>query len=704
MPSDNAWLNDLTVVEIGSRVAVGGCGNLLTQAGATVIFVEPPDQRDNNKWRHRALFAAGKRSLCIDPANGDDPEILIDLIKSCDVVLISSDVDPSYAARLEDAWAADTIVCDITAFGHTGPMAGKAYSEAMLEAITGAAHTTGPADGPPVIAGVPVIEYAAAVYGAAATVAAIKSRSDSGKSQHIDLALFDCAVNCLGTFLPSHFGGGSPARVGNQHTMCAPWNAYRATDSWILICSASQSSWHSICKVMEIEYLKTDPMFETLAARVDHRDEIDAIIQEWVGQRDLAACMEILLEAGVACGPILKLDVNGEDVNLAHRAMVSEVRDPISEQTVRIPGAVIKPTPIAAEAMAHIPEPDADRAYVRSLANTGSGSSEHNTPGQPLAGIRVLEIGQYTTAPLACRHLATLGAEVLKIEPPEGDAARHWQPSNEGHSYFFVMTNSDKQSYALDLNDPTEAEDFTKLVASADILIENLKPGSLARRGFSRENLNQINPRLIYCAISGFGTDSAYGQRPAFDTVVQAMSGFMDANIHDGMPMKAGISVGDLMGGEVGLFAVLAALHGRRQSGLGAYVDLSMQDVAAWVTAPAWNNDIEDASTMVACADGYVLVDQADDLDRSDLSRTELVDKYTGEGIPAAPVLDIAEVAGHPQATARELIAWRKSETGTDWPLLGSPLGLSGTPPVVSKPIGQARRMSASEKLALGLD
>jgi crotonobetainyl-CoA:carnitine CoA-transferase CaiB-like acyl-CoA transferase len=714
MPSDKdtGWLCGITVVEIGGRIAAGACGSLLAQTGATVIFVEPPDPaRDNTgKWPQRALYAAGKKSLCIDPANTDDTETLVRLIGKSDVVLLSSDLDGPYAPEAIDAWTGKTIVVDFTAFGQTGPLAGEAYSEAMVQAVSGAAHTTGLADGPPVIMKVPAIENATAMYGAAACAAALISRDQCGAVQHVDMALYDCAINCLATFLPAYFGGGNPGRLGNRHSMCSPWNAYAARDGWILICSASDHSWRLICNAMDFPELIADRRFVTLADRLENRDDIDAAIQAWVSQYSLTDCIEKLLAAGVACGPIVRVDTNETDINLAHRAMIRHLHDPVSGHSIRVPGSIFRSDTAPGIAAAHIPAPDADRAFVQALPQPTSpqANSTHSKlpPEPPLAGIRVLEIGQYTTAPLSSRHLATLGAEVLKIEPPDGDAARQWQPSNDGQSYFFVMSNSDKESFAVDLDDPEDAATFTNLVASADILVENLKPGSLARRGFGRAELAEINPGLVYCAISGFGTDSAYGERPAFDTVIQAMSGVMDANALDGMPLKAGISVGDVMGGKAGLFALLAALRRRGRSGKGEFIDLSMQDVAAWTTAPLWNAPAVDGiaqTSMIRCKDGYVLVSGKAQISTTELTRAEMSAELKAQGAPCTPVLSIAETAEFPQTKARELIVWRRSETGVDWPLLGSPLRLSRTPPLIAKPIGPARRIDTQTKAALGL-
>jgi crotonobetainyl-CoA:carnitine CoA-transferase CaiB-like acyl-CoA transferase len=263
----------------------------------------------------------------------------------------------------------------------------------------------------------------------------------------------------------------------------------------------------------------------------------------------------------------------------------------------------------------------------------------------------VLEIGQFTTAPLAARHLASFGADVIKIEPAEGDSARAWAPHRRGTSHFFVMSNGEKRSLALDLRSDDGRATFAGLVAGADVLVENMKPGSLQRLGFGHERLRTLNPRLVYCGISGFGLNSAYAGRPAFDTVVQAMCGIMDATRADGVPMKSGISAADIGGGQVGLLAIVAALERREHTGRGAMIDIAMQDVGAWLTQTRWNGG-------------------------------------TPAGGHTAGVATVAEASAHPQTLARELIVTRRDAAGTEWEMLASPLRLARTPPQVGTPIG----------------
>ena len=350
-----------------------------------------------------------------------------------------------------------------------------------------------------------------------------------------------------------------------------------------------------------------------------------------------------------------------------------------------------------------IPDRDEDREEVVALAQAVpiSVSSNSNAPRSealPLEGLRVLEIGHYTTAPLGARHLANLGANVIKIEPPEGEAVRGWPPAKDGTGYFFAFTNADKRTLVLDLETAEGARILTELITRSDILIENLKPGALAKRGFSTEEIARINPRLIYCAVSGFGTDTIYSGRPAYDTVIQAMSGFMDLTRAGDVPVKSGISSADLLGAEMALVAILAALEARDQIGLGQAIDLSMQDVASWLTMPLWNgDDTAPRPTVLLASDGFVMVEDDGQVGSqsaitperaSVMTREELTAVLCGAGRRAAPVLSAAEMLASEQTRSRGLVFHAKDAGGEEWPLLSSPLRLKGTPPVVRRPMG----------------
>lgn len=288
-----------------------------------------------------------------------------------------------------------------------------------------------------------------------------------------------------------------------------------------------------------------------------------------------------------------------------------------------------------------------------------------------------------TVAPLACRQLGALGADVIKVEPPTGDSNRINAPLREdGEAYVFALSNTDKRGIVLNLREESDKQILFRLLASADMVIENLKPGSLDKLGVGAKDVLRRFPSLIYCSVNGFGHDSVYPGRPALDTVIQGMSGVMSASPVNGVPTKAGISVSDQLGGQLGMLAMLAALDRKERTGLGAHFDIAMQDCSAWSTQYLWNDPQRSLSaSIIAAVDGYVAVEG--DVSRfplRTLTREAAVNLLTESGIAAAPVLSVGEVLEHSQVKARGLFVERPTADGSRWMVLGSPMRLKSTP------------------------
>lgn len=689
-------LDGLIVTELGQREAVGLCGSLLSQLGASVVTVEPAEGRTP----FRAQLLAGKLSFSPQIDSKADAELLHKLLDRSDCILTSSDVDAPISLP-NCARSGGPVICDITAFGRTGTMAGKPWSEMQIQALSGLADTTGMADGPPLLVGFPLTGFLTGTYAAGAVIAALRTRRLSGIGQPIDMAMFDCAFASTTMFLTGLFAGqgATKSRMGNRHPTVAPWNLFRTSDGWIMICVGGQEQWKRLCELIERPDLVT-PYIKQVD-RVTHSADIERAIEAWTSRHSIEVCSEKLVEFSIAGGPIAPIHGYPSEANLDYRKMIEKVFDPIRNREVFLPNSPLRMSLTQGRKSDRIPAVNADRRSVEQLAlSSGPVLGESSEIRSALQGIRVIEIGQYTTAPLSARQLAHLGAEVIKVEQPQGDEARTWMPQVKGRSISFRLNNSDKRSIALDLRNASGTEVLSRLIETADVLVENLKPGALAKLGFSSERIAQINPRLVHCGISGFGADSLYAGRPAFDTVVQAMSGFMTA-ISSSTPLKSGISSADTMGAEMAIVAILAALEHRDKTGRGQFIDLSMQDIAAWMTQTKWNSDTE-ASTplpvMLKCHDGYVLAEASqnaiqdalasrsialptDGLDT--LDRAALAEALSRCEISSAPVLTVNEAATLEHTKGRQLLA-SVQENGDAWPILPSPLRLLGTPPKFS--------------------
>ncbi len=201
----------------------------------------------------------------------------------------------------------------------------------------------------------------------------------------------------------------------------------------------------------------------------------------------------------------------------------------------------------------------------------------------PLAGLKVLEFGQIAAGPFAGSLLADLGADVVKVERPDGgDDMRRWPPivrgaSGEGYSENFASVNRNKRSIAVDLKDSAQLARLKQLCRQVDVVVENFRAGVLERLGLGHRELAQSNPRLVYCSINGYGQSGPYAGKGAFDATVQAISGIMSVTGEtEGPPAKCGVPVGDFGAGLYGAFCILAAVLRARETGRGAFIDCSM--------------------------------------------------------------------------------------------------------------------------------
>ncbi len=376
----------------------------------------------------------------------------------------------------------------------------------------------------------------------------------------------------------------------------------------------------------------------------------------------------------------------------------------------------------------------------------------------PLQGIRVIDLTRVLAGPFATQSLGDLGAEILKIEPPgNGDETRHFPPFLEGESHYFLGINRNKKSLVVDLQQEAGKEILRRLAKESDILVENYRPGVMDRLGLGYAALAEISPRLIYCAISGFGLSGPMRDKPSFDIVTQALSGALSINGERGnMPVKLGIPLGDMVGGVFGPMAILAALHERHRTGKGRLIDISLYDgligmlgyfaQLAFITGedpppmgsshpnivPYGSFPASDGSIIIAVlsesfwgklcealdrpelatdprfATPTLRRDRRDEVDGiiGDITRTRTVAEWqqrlTAADVPHAPVLGVNAALAHPQAIAREMVVTAEHETIGPMKIIGRPVKFPGSPqppPTAPPTIGQHTEAVLRERL-----
>ena len=330
----------------------------------------------------------------------------------------------------------------------------------------------------------------------------------------------------------------------------------------------------------------------------------------------------------------------------------------------------------------------------------------------PLAGVRVVDLTRVLAGPFATQILGDLGADVVKVEPPDrGDETRHFPPHRNGESHYFVSINRSKRSLVIDLQTEAGRGVLHRLVSTADVLVENFRPGVMDRLGLGYEALAAINPRLVYCAISGYGQTGPLRDKPSFDVITQAMTGLMSVNGERGRPgVKLGLPIGDMVGGVFGPVAILSALLERQLTGRGRFIDVSLFDGALGMLGylaqlsllagqepepvgsghpqivPYGSFPTSDGAIMIACLTPRFWINLCGAIGREDLpddsrfrtmplrrdNRAELDDiigavtvtRSTGEwelifsaaDVPCGAVLTVSQALRHPHAAARDML------------------------------------------------
>jgi crotonobetainyl-CoA:carnitine CoA-transferase CaiB-like acyl-CoA transferase len=269
----------------------------------------------------------------------------------------------------------------------------------------------------------------------------------------------------------------------------------------------------------------------------------------------------------------------------------------------------------------------------------------------PLAGIRVVEQGTFITGPCAGMMLADLGADVIKIESPEGDPYRSYHGSQ--YSPHFQAYNRNKRSLALDMKHGDDCKLFEKLVREADVYIQNFRPGTAERLGAGVEPMRKLNPRLVYCSISGFGASGPYASRPSYDSVAQALSGFLSVVVDYRRPQFLGPALADAITGLYASQGILAALVQRGRSGRGCHVEVSMLEAMAHFAIEPFAaffalGQTPNSSDRPRLAQAYILHTADDRLIAIHLSSLE---KFW-RGLVAA--LEAPELASDPRFNPRE--------------------------------------------------
>ncbi|MGO4445174.1 CoA transferase [Mycobacterium sp. 2YAF39] len=731
------------VLDLGGASS-DGVGRLFADLGADVLKIEPPGGSDSRHARPGvggasisfAVQNANKRSAVLDPGNAADRRRLIELAGAADIVVDSG--DPGAAAAFGTSCAdlaaqfGHLVALSVTDFGATGPHRGWQATDAVLYAMSTALSRTGPTTGRPVLPPDGVASGTAAAQAAWAALAAFYRRLRDGRGDYIDFSRFEAVLQSL----DPPFGSEGQAAVGlksaGQLWRGRPRNQqiypiFGCKDGHVRICLLSPRQWRGMWGWLGEPEQFADPKFDTIAARYAASRELNAAIAEFFASQT----MDTLAAGGQARGvPVAAVHTAAETLVSDHFRAVGALTDVTiaDDVTVTVPVGPVIVNGRHAGLVHPAPEAGADDAlWAAGPLRVETGDA---TVRRPFDGLRILDLGVIVAGGELGRLFADLGAEVIKVESAAyPDGLRQTAPGMT-MSRSWALTHRNEISLGLDLRHPDGAALFCRLVAEADAVFANFKPGTLDSLGFSYERLRQLNRRIVLAESSAYGPTGPWSDRMGYGPLVRAATGvtslWTSADAEPGSFFDATTVFPDHVAARLTAVAALAAMIRREDTGTGAHVHIPQAEAAvnqlttAYVAEAARTAglpivDDEAIHGVYPCAgdDEWCVISVRSATDRTALSavmggddlpsartafiaavsewtsrkdKADITEILQRAGVPAAPMNRAVEVPADPQVVSRTLYAEMTH------PLFDAPmLSETGPAPYTHIPVAELR-------------
>jgi crotonobetainyl-CoA:carnitine CoA-transferase CaiB-like acyl-CoA transferase len=597
-----AWpLAGWRVIDLSSEIAGPYCAKMLADAGADVIKVENPDGGDPLRgWtasgtplagdQDGALFQflnASKRSIALDPRVDADRATLRALATKADL-LIESFGPGGLAARglaVEDLQRENPrlSVVSISPWGLEGPDANRPATEFTLQAATGSIDYRGLPGRKPVAAGGRIGEWAAGSFAAPAAISAALSARKTGRGHHVDLSIFESMLICMTVYhdLNSQwFEGPLPRSI--EIPSIEP-----AKDGFVGYCVITGQQWTDFCAMLGRQDIAEDPLYLDGRARMQHIDRMQTMIQGWTRERSIEELIEL---AGLLRIPVAEIG-NGETLPGMAQMKARGVFQPG-------PGGFIQPrspyqlsrTPLRPATRAPRLNEQADAIVAEwTAAPESSAASDPQADPLPLEGLRVVDLTAFWAGPVAAAYLADMGADVVKVESiqrPDGMRFAGAVPNDEiwEWSPVFHGANPGKRGITLKLDSDEGLALLRRMIAEADVLIENFSVRVLENFGLGWDEVQKINPKIVMVRMPAFGLEGPWRDRAGFAMTVEQISGLAWLTGYRDMPLVVRGAC-DPIGGMHAVFALLMALEDRRRTGEGQLVEVPLVEVAVNIAA-----------------------------------------------------------------------------------------------------------------------
>ena len=572
-------LEGVRVVEIAEGVAAPLVATLLADHGADVVKVERPQGDFTRSDPGFAAWNRGKKSVVVDPSSADDLAWLAAQLSGADICLLGAGESfADWSAEVADAASANRglIVARFPAYLEEGtPWAGGRESHGLLAAYAGLGWRQSSNDGGPVDPISKFVSYSHALWGAACTLAALYQRGPNGWGQEVTVTGMNAMMQSLIHPYSVDPHAPDPATDIGSFGRHPTYRPYQAKDGkWIGSGALGDKFEVMLLNLLGIPDVLEDPRIGGVVDRMKHPLHVDwvmARVAEAFAKRPRREWIEMLMAAGIPCGEVNPREELLDHPQVAAIGMRVELDDPERGQVTmpgvptnlsRSPGRVTGPAPRLGgdQGLAAWPPRPAPTAPPRYAVG-------------PLDGIRALNLGTFVATPYAGMLLSELGAEVVKVEPPTGDPFR-----NNGYPH-----NRGMRSLAIDLADPVGREALKRIVRSADIVIDGMRPGVMKRMKLDHGSLADEKPEIITMSLSGFGEIGPLANLPGFDMVVQGFAGIMMAQGDANEPVAQTVAYVDVTTACMNVFGCLLALVDRQRSGEGQHVWNSLIGTAAYL-------------------------------------------------------------------------------------------------------------------------
>ncbi len=681
---------------------------LLADLGADVLKVEPPGGSAARTQLPSldgvsipfALHNANKRSVILDPGLEADRQALLDLAASADAVIDSGLPGRAAAYRTSCAALADRfghlVAMSVTDFGRTGPYASWRATDPVLYAMCTALSRSGPSVGTPVLPPEGIASATAAVQAAWVLLAAYFNRLRCGAGDYIDFSRFDAVVMALDPPFGTQ-GQAATARKSGERWRGRPRNQdlypiFKCRDGFVRICVMSPRQWHGMRAWLGEPEQFQDPRFEVLAARAQAFAELGALMAAMFADRTRD---ELVAEGQRHGVPIAAVLTPSEALHSDHLDAVGALAD------VDLVGGVSARVPVGYWSV------DGERAGFRSAAPAaGSGESHWRTErfdptpvgsvgDLPLEGIRVIDLGIIVAGGELSRLFGDLGAEVIKVESAAYPDGLRQKRESQAIGDSFARAHRNHLGFGLDLRSRPGAELFAKLIAAADAVFANFKPGTLRALGFDYERLSALRPGIVLAESSAYGDEGPWSTRMGYGPLVRAATGVTSlwtsdqANPAARHPFYDATTIfPDHVVGRITAIGALAALIRRKRCGLGARIHVSQAEAginqldtgfvmlaaeSAGDAAEVVHADVEHLVLPCAGDDEWCVVSITSDADRRAVSGVtgdapladwaashtpqQVAERLQAAGVAAGPMNRPDDVYEHPQLRWRNLLA-----------------------------------------------